>query len=65
LASSSRRGWRHGWVAIGTTALAVGFRPVWLFLVRRPEDVGLVPDRITASAAVIALLARHPRPAAA
>src|SRR6185295_4749311 len=39
-------GWRHGWVAIGTTALAVGFLPVWLFLVRRPEDVGLVPDRI-------------------
>ena len=40
--------WRDGWVAIGATALAVGFLPVWLFLVRRPEDVGLVPDRITA-----------------
>jgi len=44
-------GWRHGWVAIGTTALAVGFLPVWLFLVRRPEDVGLVPDRIAAAGA--------------
>lgn len=41
-------GWRQGWVAIGTTVLAVGFLPVWLFLVRRPEDVGLVPDRIAA-----------------
>ena len=44
-------GWRAGWVAIGTTALAVGFLPVWLFLVRRPEDVGLVPDRIATGAA--------------
>ena len=40
--------WRDGWVAIGTTVLAVGFLPVWLFVVRRPEDVGLVPDRIVA-----------------
>ena len=39
-------GWRSGWVAIGATVLIVGFLPVWLFLVRRPEDVGLVPDRI-------------------
>ena len=42
-------GWRDGWVAIGATVLAVGFLPVWLFLVRRPEDVGLVPDRIAAA----------------
>jgi MFS family permease len=41
-------GWRSGWVAIGLTVLIVGFVPVWLFLVRRPEDVGLVPDRIAA-----------------
>ena len=47
-------GWRSGWVAIGATVLIVGFLPVWLFLVRRPEDVGLVPDRIVAG----------PRPAA-
>src|SRR5882757_2833738 len=39
-------GWRSGWVAIGATVLIVGFLPVWLFLVRRPEDVGLVPDRV-------------------
>jgi OFA family oxalate/formate antiporter-like MFS transporter len=43
-------GWRSGWVAIGATVLIVGFLPVWLFLVRRPEDVGLVPDRIVAGA---------------
>jgi len=41
-------GWRLGWVAIGATVLSIGFLPVWLFLVRRPEDVGLVPDRISA-----------------
>ena len=34
-------GWRSGWVAVGATVLIVGFVPVWLFLVRRPEDVGL------------------------
>ena len=38
-------GWRDGWIAIGGTVLVVGFLPVWLFMVRRPEDVGLVPDR--------------------
>jgi sugar phosphate permease len=36
--------WRAGWVAVGATVLIVGFVPVWLFLVRRPEDVGLLPD---------------------
>jgi MFS transporter, OFA family, oxalate/formate antiporter len=38
-------GWRAGWVAIGVTVLAVGFVANWLFMVRRPEDMGLVPDR--------------------
>jgi MFS family permease len=42
--------WRAGWVAIGTTVLVVGFVPVWLLLVRRPEDVGLLPDRRVAAA---------------
>jgi OFA family oxalate/formate antiporter-like MFS transporter len=37
--------WRRGWVAIGSTVLIVGFLPVWLLLVRRPEDAGLKPDR--------------------
>jgi MFS transporter, OFA family, oxalate/formate antiporter len=38
-------GWRFGWLAIGATTLLIGFLPVWLFMVRRPEDLGLVPDR--------------------
>lgn len=42
--------WRDGWLAIGVTVLVVGFVPAFLFLVRRPEDVGLVPDRQIASA---------------
>ena len=46
----SRDGWRLGWLAIGLTTLLVGFLPVWLFLVRRPEDLGLVPDRQSGSA---------------
>jgi OFA family oxalate/formate antiporter-like MFS transporter len=44
-------GWRSGWVAIGTTVLVVGFLPVWLLLVRRPEDVGLTPDHKMAGGA--------------
>src|SRR6185503_20371860 len=39
-------GWRAGWVTVGATVLIVGFLPVWLFLARRPEDLGLAPDRI-------------------
>jgi cyanate permease len=38
-------GWRAGWLAIGAATLLVGFLPVWLFMVRRPEDLGLMPDR--------------------
>jgi sugar phosphate permease len=40
-----QHGWRGGWLGIGITTLAVGLLPVWLFMVRRPEDLGLVPDR--------------------
>lgn len=40
-------GWRGGWLAIGVCVLAVGFLPTWFLMVRRPEDVGLVPDRRT------------------
>lgn len=38
--------WRAGWIAVGTVVLVVGFLPCWLLLVRRPEDVGLQPDRL-------------------
>ncbi len=37
-------GWRGAWLAIGVITLVVGFVPVWLFVARRPEDVGLRPD---------------------
>ncbi len=40
-----QQGWRAGWLAVGATVLVVGFVPTWLLMVRRPEDVGLVPDR--------------------
>ena len=40
--------WRAGWIAVGAAVLIVGFVPCWLLLVRRPEDVGLQPDRLVA-----------------
>jgi sugar phosphate permease len=40
-----QHGWRGGWLAIGAVTLLIGFLPVWLFMVRRPEDLGLIPDR--------------------
>jgi MFS transporter, OFA family, oxalate/formate antiporter len=43
-------GWRSGWIAVGATVLVVGFVPVWLFLVRRPEDLGLSPDQASPGA---------------
>jgi len=44
--------WRHGWLAVGTTVLVVGFLPVWLLVVRRPEDLGTSPDRAAAASKV-------------
>ena len=41
----SQHGWRAGWIALGAVTLIVGFVPIWLFLARRPEDIGLAPDR--------------------
>ena len=38
------QGWRAGWRAMGAVTLAIGFVPVWLLLVGRPEELGLVPD---------------------
>ncbi len=37
--------WRAGWLAVGGAVLIIGFIPTFLFMVRRPEDLGLVPDR--------------------
>ncbi len=42
--------WRAGWLAIGMIVLVVGFMPTWLLMVRRPEDLGLQPDRRAAEA---------------
>ena len=42
-------GWRSGWVAIGITVLIIGFLPSFLFMARRPEDLGLHPDGIPLS----------------
>jgi sugar phosphate permease len=42
-------GWRAGWIAIGLTVLAIGFVPVWVLMVRRPEDLGLLPNNAGAS----------------
>lgn len=36
--------WRAAWVVVGLTVLIIGFIPNVLFVVRRPEDVGLAPD---------------------
>lgn len=38
-------GWRAGWIAVGTAVLVIGFLPNFLLMVRRPEDLELVPDR--------------------
>jgi MFS transporter, OFA family, oxalate/formate antiporter len=38
------QGWRGGWLAVGSTVLIIGLLPAWLVLVRRPEDLGLLPD---------------------
>jgi OFA family oxalate/formate antiporter-like MFS transporter len=43
-------GWRAGWLALGAVTLLVGFVPAWLLLARRPEDLGLSPDGMAASA---------------
>ena len=46
-----QHGWRGGWLAIGFVTLLIGFLPVWLLMVRRPEDLGLVPDRAAGNTA--------------
>jgi MFS transporter, OFA family, oxalate/formate antiporter len=40
-------GWRAGWLAVGIAVLMIGFIPSLLFMVRRPEDLDLSPDRAT------------------
>lgn len=42
----SNHDWRMAWLAIGAVVLGVGFLPAWFLIVRRPEDIGQVPDGI-------------------
>lgn len=42
--SMEQYGWRGAWLFVGATVMIVGFFPVWLLLVRRPEDIGLELD---------------------
>src|SRR5204863_4456599 len=62
-----REGWRAGWLAIGAATLVIGFVPAWLLLVRRPEDLGLVPDgaapAATSGAETVAAAPALPEPA--
>jgi sugar phosphate permease len=54
-------GWRAGWLAVGAAVLVIGFIPNWLLMVRRPEDLGLIPDRrAVAHAAPIAARRAEP-----
>jgi MFS transporter, OFA family, oxalate/formate antiporter len=53
-------GWRAGWLAVGAAVLAIGFVPNWLLMVRRPEDVGLAPDRRSMHDAPPAVRATEP-----
>ena len=46
-----RHGWRTGWLVIGLAVLAIGFLPVWLLMIHRPEDIGLLPDGAVSSPA--------------
>jgi len=39
-------GWRMAWGVLGTLVFLISGVPAWLFLRRRPEDVGLLPDGV-------------------
>jgi MFS transporter, OFA family, oxalate/formate antiporter len=59
-----QQGWRAGWLALGAATLLVGFVPTWLLLVRRPEDLGLLPDGAVARTDPdLAMRAATPEPA--
>ena len=38
------RGWQEAWLVMGIFALVIALAPVALFIIQRPEDVGLAPD---------------------
>ena len=48
-----QHGWRGGWLAIGTVTLLIVFLPVWMLMVRRPEEMGLPPDGQSAAGSLV------------
>ena len=38
------QGWRWGWIGLAVIAWTLGILPTALFMKRRPEDLGLLPD---------------------
>ena len=40
-------GWRAGWVVLGLTIWIAMIPSAWLFLVKRPEEFGLLPDGLS------------------
>jgi sugar phosphate permease len=47
----STQGWRTAWLVIGAVVLLVGFLPSWLLMIRRPEDIGQVPEGLLSAPA--------------
>lgn len=37
-------GWRAAFVGLGVLAVTIGIAPAWIWIKRRPEDLGLFPD---------------------
>ncbi|MFH1485986.1 MAG: MFS transporter [Chloroflexota bacterium] len=42
-------GWRQAWLTLGLMVWATGIIPIALFIKRRPEDIGLLPDGVEGS----------------
>jgi MFS family permease len=55
----ARADWRAGWIAVGATVLTIGLLPVWLLVVRRPEDLGLAPEAAAGASAAQARAEPH------
>lgn len=53
-------GWRGAWMFIALTVVVMGFVPIWLLHVRRPEDLGLEIDGGTGTAAGTAGVIEEP-----
>ena len=57
--------WRTAWLALGMCMLVIGVIPSAIFMRRRPEDVGLLPDGDAAPLAPGEATTGAPRPASA